>query len=81
MALSKEQIENLMRMIEVTRDRELNCEECLTLVAEFAETELQDKPIPAALDAVQNHLKLCAECREEYETLLKVLHGMKADDG
>jgi uncharacterized protein with PIN domain len=81
MALTKEQIENLLGMIEVTREGELNCEECLVVVAEFAETELRDKLAPAALDAVQHHLKLCLECREEYEVLLKVLHGIENDEG
>jgi hypothetical protein len=81
MSISKEQTENLMRMIEITRESELDCSECLTLVAEYAETELQDKPIPAALDAVQHHLKLCIECREEYEMLLKILHGNESDEG
>ena len=81
MALSKEQIENLLSMVEITRERELNCEECLVVIAEFAETELRDKLVPAAFDAVQHHLKLCIECREEYEVLLKILHGIENDDG
>jgi uncharacterized protein with PIN domain len=76
MTLSTEQIENLVGLIQETRERELNCEECLALVAESAEAELQGRSVPAAMEAVQNHLSLCAECREEYEVLLTVLRGM-----
>ncbi len=81
MALSKDQIENLLSMIGETRKRELNCEECLALVAEFAEAELRDKSVSAAVAAVKDHLAVCAECCEEYEVLLKVLRGLGAEEG
>jgi len=76
MSLSKEEIAGLMRLIELTRDDEIDCERCLALVAEFAERELAGRPVPAALEAVAHHLSVCAECREEYEALLRVLAGL-----
>ena len=36
MALSKEEIAELLRLIGLTRDEEIDCERCLALVAEFA---------------------------------------------
>jgi hypothetical protein len=76
MLLSKEEIAGLMRLIELTRDDEIDCERCLALVAEFAERELAGQPIPAALEAVAHHLAICAECREEFEALMQVLAGL-----
>jgi uncharacterized protein with PIN domain len=76
MSLSKEQIDELIRQIGLTRDDEIDCERCLALVAEFAERELGGRSIPAGLDAVAHHLSVCAECREEYEALLHALKGM-----
>jgi hypothetical protein len=76
MALSKEEIDDLMRQIGLTRDEEIDCERCLALVAEFAERELLGRSIPAGLEAVAHHLSICAECSEEYEALLQALKAM-----
>lgn len=76
MTLSKKEIEGLMRLVGLTKDVEINCEQCLALVAEFAERELAGKSIPEGLKAVEDHLTICAECREEYETLGRALKDM-----
>jgi hypothetical protein len=60
-------------MIVVTFECHLNCEECLALMAELAEAKLQWKVIHVSLRLAQNHLALCACCREEYDALLRVL--------
>jgi hypothetical protein len=76
MSLSKEQIDDLMRMVALTKDDEIDCERCLDLIAEFAERGLADRSTPAGLEAVAHHLSICAECCEEYETLLQALKGV-----
>jgi hypothetical protein len=79
--LSAEQIEALMGLLKITRERELNCNECLEYVAEFAELELRGELIPEALNAVEHHLSICAECREEYEMLQQALKQMESNEG
>ena len=69
MSLSKKEIDGLIRLIGLTKDEEINCEQCLYLVAEFAEQELKGKSIPDVLKAVEHHLSICAECQEEYKLL------------
>jgi predicted anti-sigma-YlaC factor YlaD len=76
MSLSREEIAELLRLVGLTRDEEIDCERCLALVAEFAERELEGRSIPAGLEAVEHHLSICAECREEYEALLRALKAM-----
>jgi hypothetical protein len=76
MSLSREEIAKLLRLIGLTRDEEIDCERCLALVAEFAERELAGRSVPAALDAVAHHLSICAECCEEYQSLLQALQAM-----
>jgi len=76
MSLSKDEIDALMRLVGLTKNDELNCEQCLALVAEFAEQQLAGKSVPAGLSAVEHHLALCAECREEYEALQRALQDM-----
>ena len=79
MALSKDEIAQLLKLIGQTEDHELNCEECLALVAEFAESQLSGKSVPAGLQAVEQHLAVCGECREEYEALRHTLNSLRGD--
>jgi len=73
MPLSRKEIESLMRLVGLTHDVEINCEQCLALVAEFAEGELAGKSLPEGLKSVEQHLSICSECREEYEALRRTL--------
>lgn len=76
MALSDNEIDGLLRLIGLTRESEIDCDQCLSRVAEFAEETLAGRPIPEGLEAVQHHLTLCSECREEYEALRRALEGI-----
>lgn len=76
MTLSRKEVEGLLRLVGLTKDEEIDCDECLMQVAEFAELELAERSIPEGLEAVQHHLSVCAECREEYEALHKALEDL-----
>lgn len=77
MELTDDQIRALVRALGITREHEINCSECLDMVAEFAERELSGRPIPDALEVVRHHLTRCGECREEFETLITALKRMQ----
>jgi predicted anti-sigma-YlaC factor YlaD len=77
MELSDDQIRTLVRALSITREQEIDCGECLNMVAEFAERELAGRPIPVALETVRHHLTRCGECREEYEALFAALKRMQ----
>ncbi|MDA7978043.1 MAG: hypothetical protein MPJ50_04630 [Pirellulales bacterium] len=76
MPLSESEIDSLLRLVSLTEDVEINCEQCLAAVAEFAEQKLAGKSIREALRAVEHHLSVCAECRAEYEALLRTLNNI-----
>lgn len=76
MPLSREEIDGLLRAVGLTNDEEINCDQCLSVVAEFVEQELTGKSIPDSLKAVEQHLSICSECREEYQALQRVLSQM-----
>ncbi|HSR63882.1 MAG TPA: hypothetical protein VLN56_10810 [Gammaproteobacteria bacterium] len=76
MTLTRKEIDGLMRLIGLTKDDEINCDQCLALIAEFAEQELSGKSIPEGLNAVEHHLSLCSECCEEYQVLKQALKEM-----
>jgi len=73
MPLSNKELKGLLRLVGLTSDNEINCEQCLALVAEFAEHELAGKSVSESLKMVEQHLSVCSECREEYEALQRVL--------
>ncbi len=77
MPMSESEIAELIRLIGLTKEIEINCEQCLTLVAEFAEQELAGKSIQEGMKAVEHHLSICPECREEYEALHRVLDDVE----
>lgn len=79
MSLTSEQIDGLMRLVGITREDELNCNECLDQVSELVEYELAGLAIQEALEPVRHHLSLCEECREEYEELLKAMRLFDED--
>lgn len=76
MPMSNKEIEALLRLVGLTQQTEINCEQCLSLVAEFAERNLAGKSIPEGLKLVEHHLSICPECEEEYELLRQVLGDM-----
>jgi uncharacterized protein with PIN domain len=80
MTLSDDQIRSLVHALSITREHEIDCAECLDMVAEFAERELARRPIPDALETVRHHLTRCGECREEYEALFTALKRMQEQE-
>jgi hypothetical protein len=76
MAISREELETLMRLVGHTEPNEVNCEECLMKVSEFAEHQLRQEPILDDLRAVEQHLAICSECREEHALLLTALREL-----
>ena len=76
MTLSEHEVDGLLRLVGLTKDDEIDCDQCLSQVAEFAEHALAGRSMPEGLRAVEHHLAICAECREEYEALKEALRHM-----
>ena len=77
MNLTHDQIRSLLQAVINTRDQELTCDECLCELGVFAERTLAGLPVEQAYDLVQQHLRICAECHEEYLMLLKALEAVE----
>ncbi len=73
MPLDKQQIKTLLSFVAHTREDEITCDECLSGMAEFAETQLVGAEIPDAQKHIQAHIAFCPECAEEYEVLLEAV--------
>lgn len=77
MELNNDQIRNLLHLLSVTRNHELNCNEFLEKMGEYAECDIAGLPLDDILMAAEHHLAICAECREEYEALVAALSRTK----
>ena len=80
MALTRREVDRLLEVLGRTERAEIDCEGCLALVAEFAERNLAGVPIADGMVAIEQHLAVCDECREEYEALRRTLEDAAHDD-
>ena len=78
MSLSRPELQKMLDVVRATQPVEIDCDVCLVRVGEFAERNLVGKPIPEGLRAVEQHLSICDECREEYEMLCVALRSEEA---
>jgi len=76
MALSKNEIDGLIQLLCLTKEKEIDCDQFLSLIAEFAEHASAGESVPKELKAVEHHLLICAECHEEYESLRQALKDL-----
>ena len=77
MNVSDQQAEIVKSLLKITREEELNCNELLEVIGEYAEQKLSEQPIDKALEPVEHHLNLCRECEEEYAALCKALQNIE----
>lgn len=72
---TRSQIRELLRTVVATEAREIDCDEFLARVGAFLENLSRGSGPPPELRLVAQHLKICSECREEFEALLELHSG------
>lgn len=75
MTFSDEEIRALLRVVLATDPVEIDCDEILARIAAFLEARGPKGSLPAELALVSQHLAVCAECREEFDALLRTRRG------
>lgn len=75
MRLRDEQVRFLLNASRETRDVEIDCDDFLSLMAEYAEARAESRTIPEALAKVEAHEQLCANCRDECRALIELLRA------
>lgn len=78
MKINTDILKQLFQAVLATSPDEIGCGKCYEQIEEFVEIKLEGKSAEAAMPLVEDHLKLCQECREEYEALLKALENIDA---
>jgi predicted anti-sigma-YlaC factor YlaD len=59
----------LLENIANTDDEEISCAECFDLVSQYVDLEVAGQASDRTLVPLQQHLRQCGVCREEYEAL------------
>jgi hypothetical protein len=77
--LNRPALKQILTAIFSTREREIDCEQCLAELDSFTEQVLAGRELTEAQLLVKEHLAKCGECREEYELLLHALQNMEEE--
>lgn len=73
--LTPQQIARLAKWVQLTREREIDCDECLHHLAEFTECDQAARDTTDLLGLIGQHLFLCPECRESFDALQRILES------
>ena len=71
--LPNEAVLGFLRVLENVRAEELTCDEIYSKLDEYVENEVDKHDAAHLMPLIREHLDLCPECNEEYETLLDVV--------
>lgn len=71
--IPNEAVLGFLRVLEEVRAEELTCDEIFSKLDEYVERQANKKDAAQLMPLIREHLDICPECCEEYETLLKVI--------
>jgi len=77
MKLSSDQVKKLISVVAQTSPDALDCDGCLSHVAEFADAKLTGKTTCESMQAVQAHLENCPCCEHEFQMLVEALRALE----
>ena len=70
---SNDAVLGFLRVLEEVRTEELTCDEIFSKLDEYVERQADQKDAAKLMPLIREHLDICPECCEEYETLLRVI--------
>jgi hypothetical protein len=76
MTLGNEEYRELARALLATRPDEIDCERWLDSVGTYLDLIEAGRPIPESLRPVEEHLRLCPDCAEEYAVMREALREL-----
>lgn len=75
MRLRDEHVRLILEAARETHDVEIDCDDFLSLMAEYAEVRAEGRAVPEGLEKACDHERLCASCREEFSALVEIVSG------
>ena len=77
---TRKQLADFARIVADTAPVELDCGAVLDRLAPFLEAARRRGELPAELETVRQHLRVCPECLEEFEALEALYDAGTLDD-
>lgn len=71
--LSDDAIKGFLRALEDARIQDLPCSQVFSMLDEYVEKELNGEDAAKLMPLLREHLDLCQDCCDEYETLLSAV--------
>jgi hypothetical protein len=75
MGNSSELLKAMLEMLTKTHEEELTCDEAFELLDQFVEAVARGEDVSALMPKMEQHLKLCRDCYEEFQALLRVIEA------
>jgi len=63
----------LLQSLGMTEEHEISCDDVFAVLDQFVEAVRRGENVLLFMPLVRQHLDMCPDCREEYETLLRML--------
>lgn len=63
----------LLQSLAMTAENEISCDDVYAVLDQFVEAVKRGENVLLLMPLVRQHLDMCPDCREEYETLLRML--------
>ena len=63
----------MLQSLAMTEEHQISCDEVYAVLDQFAEAVMRGENVLFFMPLVRQHLDMCPDCREEYETLLRML--------
>ena len=79
MALTPPDLRRVVALSLSVPDREIGCGDCGACLDRFAEMRLRGLDTAEALPLVEEHLRQCPECEEEFGALMEVLRASERE--
>lgn len=77
MTITNQQIKMLLQLVASVQDDSMDCDGCYNRISEFVERQLEGRPLDAAMNAVEQHLRNCPCCADEYRVLREGLIALR----
>lgn len=71
--MNLEELKKMLRMLAETCEVEINCEDCYSELDEFVDLILAGKSPDEVMPLVEQHLRICGDCKEEFQALIDAL--------
>ncbi len=71
--LSDEVVQEFLRILEDVREEDVPCSEVFSRLDEYVEKEFHGEDVAQLMPLLKEHLDICQDCCDEYETLLDIL--------